>query len=416
MTHDQRITSTNYKTPYRPLIVKVANAVGKAKTKIGMPSRLSKADLLSTASRKEKLDDFGDESFITPFDVLLRAMETEAKLNSFGRFAAKQRLISVLRNRLRLEAVFHRHPEIRDIELPPIVLVTGLQRTGTTKLHRLLAADPDTGFLASYEAINPIPFCEETNRDEKKRIRIAVQSQRALAYLAPDFFAVHPVEALAPEEDVLLLDFAFISTVPESITNVPSYGAWVERHDNLPAYRYMRRLLQVLQWRKPKKRWVLKSPHHLEFLEAFNTVFPGALIVQTHRSPIATLPSFCSMICHGHGVFTDAVDPVDIGRRWLRKTVRMIEKGTAARQNLASERVMDVYYDHLITDTMGQITRIYTAAGFLLTPAAEAVMTKQLSVNVQYKYGLHRYHAEAFGLTETSIREAYSNYINRFML
>jgi hypothetical protein len=161
---------------------------------------------------------------------------------------------------------------------------------------------------------------------------------------------------------------------------------------------------------------VLKSPHHLEFLEAFNSVFPDALIVQTHRSPTATLPSFCSMICHGHGVFTDAVDPVDIGRRWMRKTVRMIDKGIAARQYLASERVMDVYYDNLMMDAMGQITRIYSAAGFPLTPAAEAAMTKQLSVDVQYKYGLHRYHPEAFRLTETSIRVAYSDYIKRFML
>lgn len=398
------------------MLVKAANAVGRTAAKVGQPPRFSKTNLLSTASRKEKSDNFGDASFLEPLDVLLRATDAEANLNSFGRFVAKQRLIGVLRNRLRLESLLQRHPEIRDVELPKIVLITGLQRTGTTKLHRLLAADPDTGFLTSYDAVNPVPVCDDPDRDEKKRIQIAVRSQKALAYLAPDFFAVHPVEALAPEEDVLLLDFAFISTVPESITNVPTYGAWVETHDNLPAYRYMQRLLQVIQWRKPKKRWVLKSPHHLEFLKEFNTVFPDSLIVQTHRNPAVTLPSFCSMICHGHGVFTDAVDPIDIGRRWLRKTVRMIERGMAARQNLSSDRVVDVYYDDLIGDAMGQIARIYSAANFPLTPAAEAGMVTALSVNVQNKYGVHRYRAESFGLDEKRVRTAYNDYINTFNL
>ena len=76
---------------------------------------------------------------------------------------------------------------------------------------------------------------------------------------SPDFFAIHPVEAEAPEEDVLLLDVSFLSTTAEATMHVPSYAAWLEETDQSPAYAYMVKLLKLLQWQRPAKRWVLKT-------------------------------------------------------------------------------------------------------------------------------------------------------------
>jgi hypothetical protein len=329
-----------------------------------------------------------------------------------------------LRNRLRAEQLFGEHPEILDLEIRPPIVITGMQRTGTTLLQRLLAADPDTRALLAWEALNPAPYLAERNsgRDPRglkresrdPRIRIARISQWALARMAPDFFAVHPVEAEAPEEDVLLLDYSFLSTVPEATLRVPSFSRWLESQDVLPAYRYMKKLLQLLQWQRPGKRWVLKSPHHLEYLDALVTVFPEARIIHTHRDPAVTQASFCSMIAHGRGVFSDAVDPEEIGREWLRKVGRLVKRALEARRRLGEDRFLDVYYRDLVRDPMRQIERVYGFIGLSLSGETREKIELARSSNVRHRYGIHNYRLEDFGLTRKMVAEEFAEYRRRF--
>ena len=81
--------------------------------------------------------------------------------------------------------------------------------------------------------------------------------------------------------------------------DVPSYARWLEGRDYVPAYRLLARLLRVLTWQQAGRRWVLKTPEHLEHLDALLEVFPGATVVWTHRDPLETMASFCSMVAHG---------------------------------------------------------------------------------------------------------------------
>jgi hypothetical protein len=402
MTKNVRHTSTDYRHPVRPLPVRLLNMLLRR-------ADLSMEGLLRAARNVEKFDHFGDPAFQTPFALLLDSIEREAALTPFGRFATRARLINILRNRLRLERLFLETPELNDIPIPPVVLITGMQRTGTTLLHRILAADPNTRSLASWEAVNPAPFPLPPAKDRAKRLRVARQSQRALAMLAPDFFAVHPVEAESPEEDVLLLDYAFVSTVPESILNVPSYSEWVEAADQRPAYRYMKRLIQLLQYQNPKKRWILKSPHHLEFLDTFFETFPGARVIQTHRDPVFTLPSFCSMISHCHGIFSDHVDPMQIGNHWLRKTAGMQQRGRAFLTQLPNDQYMDIDYDRLIADPMVEVECIYEMLGVELNAETRSAMETVRHASPRHQYGIHVYRMEDFGLTREKINGAYAS-------
>ncbi|MBN2803849.1 MAG: sulfotransferase, partial [Deltaproteobacteria bacterium] len=330
---NMRSTSVNYIKPYRPMLLRFLNSSAPHVYNFS----LDFDNLLKASQKAEGINFAGELQFEEPLKVLLKSIEKEAELNWFGKFITRQRLINLLRNRLRIEKLVLEHPEILDIELLPPLLITGLQRTGTTMLHRLLDGDPLNRALISYEALNPGPLHDDPGVDLKKKLKLAKTAQKALNYIAPDFFAVHPVEADSPEEDVLLLDYAFLSTVAESTMNVPSYAAYVEKCDNAPAYRYMHLLLKVLSWQQSNggnvsnKRWVLKSPHHLEFLDTFLNEFKDAAVIMPHRDPNATLPSFCSMIAHGHGIFSDHVNPSNIGAHWLRKTSRMLEKGLETR-------------------------------------------------------------------------------------
>ena len=221
--------------------------------------------------------------------------------------------------------------------------------------------------------MNPAPLPGEGRHRLVSRVAPSESSsERTLSWLAPEFFAIHPVEADAAEEDVLLLDHSFTSQAPEATLHVPTYAAWLEQQDLEPAYRYLARILKLLLWQKPRQFWVLKTPHHMEYLDELLRVFPGAVVVQTHRDPQQTMGSFCSMVAHGRGLFSDHVDPREVGRHWLRKVRRMIDRSLAVRDGGAASAFVDVSYYDLVADPLGEVRRIYAHAGLELTPRSRS--------------------------------------------
>jgi hypothetical protein len=417
-------TSTDYSRPYRPKAVRVINLFGRGLEVFNIRASLSEESLIKAAKKSNKLDDFGDESFRKPLGVLLESIERESQLNPVGRFITRKRLIGVLGNRLRAQKYFTACPEILRQKVAQPIVITGLQRTGTTLLHRMMASDPDTRSLRSWEAVNPAPFlnpgsfikAEVAKVRADTRISMAKLSAKILSYLSPDFYAVHPIEVDSQEEDVLLLDFSFLSTVPESLLKVPGYARWLENQDYLPAYKYMRDLLKLLQWQKPGTRWILKTPHHLEHTETLLEVFPDAKFVQLHRDPCTALASFCSMIAHSRGVLSDIVDPVEIARHWLRKQLRMIDASMKVRATALNKKFFDVFYYDLIRDPVCEIRKVYEFLGVPFSKKIEEIMEKARQSNIQYKYGRHIYSLEDFGLEKEKVKKKFAEYCETYRI
>jgi hypothetical protein len=397
--------------PYRPKLIAAFNGVGRALETLGLRASLDAEALIAAARKKTGLTDFGDASFRNGLEVLTRALDTEAQLHPLGRLIMRQRLIGLLVVRLKAQALFTRHPEIRQQAIRAPLVIAGLQRTGTTMLHRLLAADPQLRALRSYEAMNPLSEPGMASSGSDPRLQATRLAEKALRYMAPQFFAIHPVNADAPEEEILLMDYSFLSDVAESLANVPSYAAWLRNQDVTPAYAYMKSLLQLMQWQAGSQsaRWVLKTPAHLGHLDILLQVFPDARIIQTHRDPARTAASYSSMMAHGHGVFTDTVDAHAVAAHWHRKNVAMVE---AALQVRAAHPVsfIDVSYYDVIEEPMAQVRRIYEFAGLALTPAALAAMEASRRDNPQNKHGVHNYTLEDFGLSLAQIRRDYGRY------
>jgi hypothetical protein len=297
--------------------------------------------------------------------------------------------------------------------LAPPVVITGLQRTGTTLLHRLLASDRRFRSLSSWEVLDPAPPGKNL-WGEDPRLTSARRAEKGAAWMAPDFFAVHPIDHLAPEEDVLLLDSTFRSTVAEAILRVPSYAAWLENADSAPAYRFMRQLLLLFQSADSRPYWVLKTPHHLEFLDVLLSVFPEARVIQTHRDPVKTVGSFLSMVAHGHGMFTDSPDPVEIGSHWVRKCRRMVDRGMAFRQSLErvyeSEKFLDVAYDRFVADPLEELERIYRFLGIEFDRTAREEAAYYLKNHGRHRFGRHVYELSDFGVTAGGIRREFAEY------
>ena len=267
--------------------------------------RTLKREALVQAERRVFIDD----EFEPLLDRLLKALNTEASLNEVGVGFHGARLRDLLTNRLRMEAWIEKHPEILEETIERPIVVVGLPRTGTTMLHRTIATD--TSLLAPiwYEVRQPVPLTDDFEREDE-RIGISEAEVTAMLEAAPELAAIHPMDARAPDEEIMLLEHSFMSTVPECYAHIPEFGDWLYEQDQSAGYDYLYRCLQFLQWQKRRKgqtgtRWLLKTPHHLHYPEYLFKRFPDAAVVQTHRHPIDVIPSYGSMMAALAQPFSD---------------------------------------------------------------------------------------------------------------
>ena len=381
------------------------NTSWKASYSLGTRIKLEKDSLIRSAKRSTGLDDLGKDFWDEPLDRMLKSMNEEARLHPVGLFISKERIVNLLSNRLRAEYYFKKYPEILEQDLYPVWMIAGLQRTGTTKLQRLLNADPDNRVLASWEAINPAPFLKRT-KGEDKRLKKARTAEKALKVMAPGFFAIHPVEYYAPEEDILLLDITFLSTTPEATMHVPSYASWLEQTDQSYAYEYAAKLMKLLQWQKPAKRWILKSPHHLEFLNLADKVFGEVHFLWTHRDPCISIPSFLSMMSHSRAIFSNDVSLEQVARHWVRKSTFILEKGMDYRLSQPKQKFHDINYKNLVSDARSELEKIYGEIDDDLRQKFNMAEHE----NPPMKYGKHVYSLEDFGLEKKDIIEKIPGY------
>ncbi|MGD2034672.1 MAG: sulfotransferase [Bacteroidales bacterium] len=406
MNKQRTVSSEHYHK--KPFWLNFINKSWKSLYPLGAEVKLKKDHLIKLARKQTGLHSFGTDFWEEPLERLLDSVNHEADLHPVGRFITQKRLTSLLSIRLRAEYWFGKHPEILRQDLYPVRLICGLQRTGTTKLHRLLAADPENRTLLSWEAINPVPLTDDPAETEK-RMKMAHLSEKALRLMAPGFFSIHPVEYEAPEEDILLLDSTFLSTTPEATMHVPSYASWLEHTDQSYAYEYGVRLLKLLQWQRPAKTWVLKTPHHMEFLDLVKKYYGDVHFIWTHRNICESLPSFLSMVAHSQTIFSSSVTLEKVAKHWVRKTKYMLSKGVDFRKSNPDTKFTDVFYSDLIQDPMETLYRIYGENDQVSNELQKKFLSAN-KLNGPNKYGVHIYGLEEFGLRSDNLLKFVSEY------
>jgi hypothetical protein len=384
------------------------------------PDPFDEETLLGDARRKAGLSEFGDEAFRTPLRVLLSSLAA-APLNPVGTMVLRASIRRSLVQRLLAESWFARHPEIADEHIERPLVVVGMMRSGTTLLQRLLARDPRCTSALGWEIAEPAPRPGMRWDDVDPRIADGIERSEQMKRFAPELHAIHPTDALEADEEIVFLADAFLSHVPEASCDVPAYRAWLDDQDFTPAYAYLRRMLQLLQWQKRQRgdvreRWVLKTPAHLGYLDTLFATFPDAHVIHMHRSPLETIPSGASLNLTLWRLYADEVDPCEVGRQWLERMAWAARRCLEARSCIPDEaaRFTDVGYRDAVARPLSEVARIYGAIGVPLLPEARRAMESWLGDNVQGDRPAHRYSVEEFGLSETAIRRAFAAYIDRF--
>jgi hypothetical protein len=369
----------------------------------------SSETLLDAAVAATGLTDFGPGDFREGLDVLLDSLEHDGDLDPMVDARVLDGFQRRLVGRLRVEAWLRAHPEIEQLEVRGPVDVQGLPRTGTTALANMLSLDPQFRGLRPWEQAEPVPPPElATELTDPRRLALVAEYEA----LPPRLHAMHLYDADATMEDSDVLGMSFHGQ--QMILPVYGYHAWWRRSDLTDTFTHHRRVIQLLQSRRPPNLWLFKAPHHKFHLEALAAAYPDARFVMTHRDPGKVVPSYASIVSAYMPPAAGERDLARLGREISEHLREGMQNAIAARARLGEHRFLDVHHRELVADPMGAIRRVYDFCGLELEPTVERALADWQKANASGAHGAHRYTAEQFGLDTSQIRADYDFYIRHF--
>lgn len=374
------------------------------------------ADVLHAKAVAETgLDDFGADDYRERLDVFLAALQEIPHLHAAGVVNFHAQLLQWLKNRLLLTDLLHRHPEIRDIELVAPIVIAGLPRTGTTHLHNLLAAGPTFRTIPYWESNEPFPLPSEIGVEpdpRRTRMDAAVEFMNAVM---PHFALMHEMTTDHVHEEIQLLANDFSSMLFETLAHVPRWRDYYLTHDQTPHYEHLKTQLKALQFLRGGRRWLLKSPQHLEQLPVLNHVFPDVVMIVTHRDPVPVVLSMLAMLAYSARMHCSPVPVDDIAASWVDRLELMLGALIRDRDVIPPQRSIDVRFDDFMADEIGTAAAIYDLAGESLGGEARAAMLGYLEGHQRGRLGRVATSAQMFGLDERELQARFSPYIERFL-
>ena len=308
-----------------------------------------------------------------------------------------------------------RHPEIHDIELLPPLVIAGLPRTGTTHLHNLLAAAPTFRTMPYWESNEPFPLPAEAGVEpdpRKARMDVAVQ---VVDLVMPHFRLMHEMTTDHVHEEIQLLANDFSTMLFETLANVPRWRDYYLAHDQTSHYEYLKTQLKAMQFLRGGRRWLLKSPQHLEQLPVLNKVFPDVFVIFTHRDPTPVALSMLAMLTYSARMYCSPVPVKEIAATWLDRLALMLGALVRDRDTIPPDRSIDVRFDEFMADELAVAEQVYRQAGERLDDDARTAMADYLAGHQRGRLGTVATSPEMFGLVERDLREPFAPYVERFL-
>ena len=328
-----------------------------------------------------------------------------------------------LRNNAELARERQQHPEIEREEITRPVFIVGINRTGTTYLHRLMFRDKRFWMLRLYEYAEPVLSTGEyaavagtPNDPRRARTEEVFHASDIIKVME----GVHEFNIDEPEEDFPIFRRVFSAWVSMARFHVPEFGRWLAANGSGDAYAYHRRTIQHFTWqrrqREPERRgqWLFKMPFHLMELETLIETYPDALFIQTHREPTRFMGSWSSLVERVRSVSNEPGPPHELGAEQLAFMSGMLNKAVDFRlaHPELEHRWIDVNYVDLVENPLAVVRGIYERFNWPLEPAAVDAMDDWLlrQARRRQRETRHRYALEDYGLTPETVNAAFARY------
>lgn len=373
--------------------------------------------VLSAARDATGLSDFGAEDFRERLRIWLQSFDEDRDLGPLGRAGMFGDAVRYASNRLRLEDLLKRHPEILDQPIDRPIIIAGLPRSGTTHLVNILAADPRLRSMPLWESMEPIPVPDDKPivAGEDPRYTRTRENWGQFEQILPLMPAMHEMAPDHVHEDIELQALDFSTYLPEWLSRPYRWRDYYYAQDQTPHYAYGKKVLQALTWMRGPNRWVMKSPPHMENLPPLRATYPDATFVITHRDPLAVLQSAVTMIAYGDRIRRRRIDLKELADYWIERIERLLRACVRDRDSMPNGQTIDVLFHEYMQDQKSVIKRVYAMADMPMTQDAERHIDDYLSANPRGKHGKVIYDLEGdFGVDIPALRERFRFYYDRF--
>lgn len=370
--------------------------------------------VLGAAQAATGFSDFGAPDFRARLELWLESFDEDRDLSPLGRAVIFGDCIRLAANRLKVEDLYRRHPEIDAVAIDRPILIAGLPRSGTTNLVNMLAADARLRSMPMWEAMEPVPQPGEAGDPDPRLLRAEAiwgQVEQSLPLLP----AMHEVEPRLVHEDVELHGIDFSGYVPEWYGRPYRWRDHYLSHDQTPHYAYAKRVLKAMTWLRGPDRWVLKSPPHMENFGPITTVYPDAVTVVIHRDPVAVLQSAITMLVYGERLRRTRIDMREAADYWIGRIETMLRACVRDRHLLPAGQSIDLLFHEYMADQETVTARVLAMAGLPQTDETRAQVDAYIAANPRGRHGQVIYDLEGdFGVRVAEIRERFAFYYERY--
>jgi len=381
-----------------------------------VPARLQdlEDELHRAAMKATGLEDFGEPDYRAGLRVLLQAFDTDTQLTEVGWQFAYGSVLGTLTARLHTQKGWSEHPQLRAVPIERPLVITGIPRTGTTALHKLLSMDPQFQGLEHWLTETPMVRPPPAQWETHPAYRASVSNLNVYFTLMPQMRKAHDMVAGEVDECLEILRQSFVSNRFGAGAHIPTYDSWFFGQSEQGSYRRYVDVLRLVGAAEPRKRWLLKNPGHLAQMHCLFEVFPDACVIVTHRDPLKSIPSLCSTLHMARRMFEgDAARTDLIGPRERRYWREAVDTAQEARRRRPSQ-FFDVDHRRFVADPLGTVHDIYEFFGLQLPAAARERMRAWIAADPTSRHGKHDYNLEDFGMTAAGLCEEFADYRAEF--
>ena len=372
--------------------------------------------LHAMAQQATQLRDFGEPSYRAGLGQLLAACDDGPRFTEMGAQFAIGSVVGTLIARLRAQEGWRQRPDSLRQEITRPLVITGVPRTGTTALHKLLAMDSQFQGLERWLTETPMVRPPRASWEGNPHYVATLQGLQAFFAAAPEMRTAHDMVAGDVDECLEVLRQSVVSNRFASGMYIPLYDHWFQQQDEHDSYRRFADVLRLIGADQVGQRWLLKNPGHIATLDCLLEVFPDACIVQTHRDPGQAIPSLCSVLRMAWSIFEgDAARGELIGPREMRYWSRAVDHADRVRAG-REQQFFDVDHRRFHADPLGTVRAIYQYFELSLSGETESKMRSWIAASPTTQHGAHRYNVADYGVSPGEIREQFARYCRQYDL
>ena len=376
---------------------------------------LTSEAIINEAFKNSGLQDFGDEDFISRLDVLMRSVSNDEGLAGIGKLGIFNDQVRYLENRLKFEKFKKKFPEYHQEIISQPIIIIGLPRSGTTHLLNLLASDSRLKSIPYWESLRP--FQEkliDLENDKDLRQEEAFKEYESFLQTMPLLKSMHDMHPNHIHEEIELQAMDFSTYLPEWLAHVPEWRDYYLSHDQVNHYQYLKDVLKAMQFIRGPKKWVLKSPQHLEQIPALIKTFPDATFAITYRDPLSVVLSTATMLSYGDRVRRYKVEPRNNFNYWHNRIQTLLEKFTNDYKLIPSDQKIDIFFHDLIKDNIDSVKKIYSKNSLKFDKRSDNEIREYMNSNQRGKHGQIIYNLEDFDVDKSLFYKSFKFYFDTF--